>query len=64
MTDDRHDLEAPTSDEKVREALDDAAEAAQRPHDDEQERERRKAGAEEAERQPRRMGEGIHPGSH
>lgn len=45
-----------TSDDDTREALDDAADAAQRPHEDEQERERRQEGAQEAERSPRREG--------
>jgi hypothetical protein len=49
-----------TSDDAVRESLDDAADATQRPHDDEEERRRRQAAAEEAERSPRRQGEGIH----
>jgi hypothetical protein len=54
----------PTEDEDVRRKLDDAAHSAQRPHHDAGERERRREAAEEAERSPRRQGEGIHPGSH
>jgi hypothetical protein len=53
-----------TSDEDVRESLDDAAEAAREPHHDEAERGSRQEAAREAERSPRRQGEGIHPGSH
>jgi hypothetical protein len=51
----------PSSDEDVRESFEDAAEAAQRPHDDEAERRRAQEAAREAGRNPRREGEGIHP---
>jgi hypothetical protein len=57
-------LDQPSDDEDVERSLDDAAEAARRPHDDAEERERRRKAAEHAERSPRRQGEGIHPGSH
>jgi hypothetical protein len=54
---------SPDGDE-VKPKLEDAAEAARRPHDDAEEREERREGAERAERSPRRQGEGIHPGTH
>jgi hypothetical protein len=44
----------PTSDDKVRKALDDAADAAQKPHDDDAERRRRQENADEAGSSPRR----------
>jgi hypothetical protein len=58
------DSTSPTDDDEVRRKLDDAADTAQRPHDDAAERERRRKAAERAERSPRRQGEGVHPGSH
>jgi hypothetical protein len=54
----------PIEDDDVRRTLDDAADSAQRPHDDTEQREDRREAAREAERSPRREGEGIHPGSH
>jgi hypothetical protein len=54
----------PSDDEDVERSLDDAAKAARQPHDDSEEREQRRKAAEHAERNPRRQGEGIHPGSH
>jgi hypothetical protein len=63
MDEDRPDRPL-TSDEDVREALDDAAEAAQTPHADEDARRRRQEAAQEAERSPRRQGDGSHAGSH
>jgi hypothetical protein len=54
----------PTVDDKLKRRLEDAAEAVRRPHDDAEERERRRKAAKEAERSPRRQGEGIHPGTH
>lgn len=67
MAEDRRDKTASDSsivDDELGRRLDDAAEAAKRPHDDAQERSRRRAAADRAERSPRRQGEGIHPGSH
>jgi hypothetical protein len=67
MAEDRKDKTASDSsivDDELERSLEDAAEAAQRPHDDAQERRRRRAAADRAERSPRRQGEGIHPGSH
>ena len=54
----------PSIDDKLKRRLEDAAEAARRPHDDAEERERRRKAAKEAERSPRRQGKGIHPGTH
>ena len=51
----------PSSDDEVREALDTAADAALRPHDDEVERRRAQEAAREAGSNPRREGDGIHP---
>ena len=53
-----------TLDDEVGRSLEEAAEAAKRPHDDAEERRRQRAAAARAERSPRRQGEGIHPGSH
>jgi hypothetical protein len=50
--------------EDVDRRLDDAADAATRPHEDAEERRRQREAADRAERSPRRQGEGIHPGSH
>jgi hypothetical protein len=55
MTPEGNKLENPTSDDDVRERLDDAAEAAEGRGGDEQERRERQQGAAEAERMPRRQ---------
>ena len=51
----------PSSDDEVRETFDDAADAALRPHDDEEERRQAQEAAERAGSNPRREGDGIHP---
>ena len=53
-----------TLDDELERSLEEAAEAAKRPHDDAEQRRRRREAANRAERSPRRQGEGIHPGSH
>jgi predicted transcriptional regulator len=48
--------------DETTERLDDLAEDLSRPHEDDAERARRQANAEEAGHNPRREGEGEHPG--